>query len=182
MFTSRAEHRLLFNHGSSELRYLNIIEDFSLLSESRKNNIKAKSQQILDWVSLLNTEKAQGNDSHADQIRKGQPSERLPKDFHLLTSEIKDEIFYRIKYDGYLQRELRNVRKLRESEKIKIPADFSYVSIPGLKTECAEKLAMVKPETLGQASRIAGVDPSAISVLMIMIKKAVGSPEKNRNE
>ena len=178
MFTSRAEHRLLFNHGSSELRYLNIIEHFSLLSESRKSNIKAKSQQILEWVSLLNTEKAQGNDSHADQIRKDQPSDSLPKDFHLLTSEIKDEIFYRIKYDGYLQRELRNVRKLRESEKIKIPADFSYVNIPGLKTECAEKLAMVKPETLGQASRIAGVDPSAISVLMIMIKKAVGSPEK----
>ena len=178
MFTSRAEHRLLFNHASSELRYLNINDDFSLLSESRKSNIKAKSQQILEWVSLLTTEKSQGNDSHADQIRKNQPNDRLPKDFHLLTSEIKDEIFYRIKYDGYLQREQRNVRKLRESEKIKIPHDFSYVNIPGLKTECAEKLTMVKPETLGQASRIAGVDPSAISVLMIMIKKVVGSPEK----
>ena len=178
MFTSRAEHRLLFNHASSELRYLNINDDFSLLSESRKSNIKAKSQQILEWVSLLTTEKAQCNDSHADQIRKNQPNDRLPKDFHLLTSEIKDEIFYRIKYDGYLQREQRNVRKLLESEKIRIPHDFSYVNIPGLKTECAEKLTMVKPETLGQASRIAGVDPSAISVLMIMIKKVVGSPEK----
>ena len=182
MFTSRAEHRLLFNHGSSELRYLNIIEDFNLLSESRKSNIKAKSKQILQWISLLNAEKAQGSDSHADCIRKSQVNDHLPKEFHLLTSQIKDEIFYRIKYDGYLQRELRNVRKLRESEKIKIPADFSYENIPGLKTECAEKLAMVKPETLGQASRIAGVDPSAITVLMVMIKKAVGSPEKLSDE
>ncbi len=182
MFTSRAEHRLLFNHGSAELRYLNIIEDFNLLSESRKSNIKAKSKQILQWTSLLNAEKAQGNDSHADRIRKSQVNDHLPKEFHLLTSQIKDEIFYRIKYDGYLQRELRNVRKLRESEKIKIPADFCYENIPGLKTECAEKLAMVKPETLGQASRIAGVDPSAITVLMVMIKKAVGSPEKLSDE
>ena len=178
MFTSRAEHRLLFNHGSSELRYMGIIQDLPLLSESRKCAIQAKSQKILKWVSLLNDKKAHGNDSHADRIRKSQVNDHLPKEFHLLTSQIKDEIFYRIKYDGYLQRELKNVRKLRESEKIKIPSDFSYKNIPGLKTECAEKLAMVKPETLGQASRISGVDPSAISVLMIMIKKAVGSPEK----
>ena len=68
-------------------------------------------------------------------------------------------------------REIRNVHKLRDSEKIKIPLNFSYQNIPGLKTECAEKLSMVKPETLGQASRIEGVDPSAISVLMVMIRK-----------
>jgi tRNA uridine 5-carboxymethylaminomethyl modification enzyme len=75
-------------------------------------------------------------------------------------------------------REFKSVQKLRDSEKIKIPTGFSYSNIPGLKSECAEKLAMVRPETLGQASRIAGVDPSAISVLMIMIKKDLGNSKK----
>ena len=171
MFTSRAEHRLLFNHGSSELRYLNIIEGFSLQSETRKTAIRKKSQQIQKWLSCLNNEKAQGNDSFADQIRKDQSVDNFPHDFQCLNQELKDEIFYRIKYEGYLLRELKSIRKLKDSEKVKIPPSFSYENIPGLKTECAEKLTMVRPETLGQASRIAGVDPSAISVLMIMIKK-----------
>jgi len=171
MFTSRAEHRLLFNHGSSELRYLDIIEAFSLLSETRKVAIRKKSQQIQKWMSCLNTEKALGNDSYADQIRKNQSIDNFPHDFQRLNQELKDEIFYRIKYEGYLLRELNSIRKLKDSEKVKIPQNFSYENIPGLKTECAEKLSMVRPETLGQASRIAGVDPSAISVLMIMIKK-----------
>ena len=178
MFTSRAEHRLLFNHGSAELRYMNAIHELPLLSDNRRNSIQAKSQQILKWITFLNEKKAHGNDSHANLIRKKQTDEHLPKDFHKLSSEIKDEILYKIKYDGYLQRELRNVRKLQESEKIKIPAGLSYKNIPGLKTECAEKLAMVKPETLGQASRIAGVDPSAISVLMVMIKKLTDSKKQ----
>ena len=171
MFTSRAEHRLLFNHGSSELRYLDIIEKFSLLSEERTTAIRKKSQQIQKWLSCLNNEKAQGNDSYADQIRKNQSIENFPNDFLRLNQELKNEIFYRIKYEGYLLREIKSIRKLRDSEKVKIPPGFSYENIPGLKTECAEKLSLVKPETLGQASRIAGVDPSAISVLMIMIRK-----------
>ena len=119
----------------------------------------------------MNTEKALGNDSYADQIRKNQSVDNFPHDFQRLNQELKDEIFYRIKYEGYLLRELKSIRKLKDSEKVKIPQNFSYENIPGLKTECAEKLSMVRPETLGQASRIAGGDPSAISVLMIMIQK-----------
>ena len=66
---------------------------------------------------------------------------------------------------------MNSVRKLKDSEKLRIPANFKYENTPGLKKECAEKLSEIRPETLGQASRISGVDPSAISVLMIMIKK-----------
>ena len=171
MFTSRAEHRLLFNHGSSELRYQELIEDFSLLPETRKTAIRNKSRQIQKWLYFFNNEKVQGNDSYADQIRKNQTGDNFPPEFQCLNQELKDEILYRIKYEGYLLREIKSIRKLRDSEKMKIPPGFSYKNIPGLKTECAEKLSMVQPETLGQASRIAGVDPSAISVLMIMIKK-----------
>jgi tRNA uridine 5-carboxymethylaminomethyl modification enzyme len=178
MFTSRAEHRLLFNHGSAELRYLDIIEGFSLLSESRKLAIQKKSLQIQKWLSCFNTQKVEANDSYADQIRKNQSFGNFPSDFDNLNQATKDEVIYRIKYEGYMLREFKSVQKLRDSEKIKIPTGFSYSNIPGLKSECAEKLAMVRPETLGQASRIAGVDPSAISVLMIMIKKDLGNSKK----
>ena len=171
MFTSRAEHRLLFNHGSSEIRYLDILEKFPLLSETRTNAIKIKSKSILKWIKHFDSTKIQGNDSYSDQIRKSKSFASFPKEFNELHHELRNEILYRIKYEGYLLREIRNVHKLRDSEKIKIPLNFSYQNIPGLKTECAEKLSMVKPETLGQASRIEGVDPSAISVLMVMIRK-----------
>lgn len=171
MFTSRAEHRLLFNHGSSEIRYLDILEKFPLLSETRTNAIKTKSKSILKWIKHFDSEKIQGNHSYSDQIRKSKSFASFPKEFNELHHELRNEILYRIKYEGYLLREIRNVHKLRDSEKIKIPLNFSYQNIPGLKTECAEKLSMVKPETLGQASRIEGVDPSAISVLMVMIRK-----------
>jgi tRNA uridine 5-carboxymethylaminomethyl modification enzyme len=177
MFTSRAEHRLLFNHGSSEIRYLDILEKFPLLSETRKNAIKFKSKSIHKWIKCFDSEKIQGNDSYSDQIRKNTSFASFPKEFNELHQELKNEILYRIKYEGYLLREIRNVHKLRDSEKIKIPVDFSYKNIPGLKTECAEKLSMIKPETLGQASRIEGVDPSAISVLMIMIRKKKDSAD-----
>lgn len=180
MFTSRAEHRLLFNHGSSELRYIDLIEEFPLLSDTRTSAIRQKSDKVNQWLKTLNEVKVKANDTFADQIRKNKEFENFPNDFRKLDEELKSEIIYKIKYEGYLQREMNSVRKLKDSEKLKIPVDFNYENTPGLKKECAEKLSEIRPETLGQASRIAGVDPSAISVLMIMIKKMSKSlPDTN---
>ena len=96
----------------------------------------------------------------------------MPKDFHSLHKEVKSEIIYQIKYKGYLDRELRNISKLKEVESIKIPKGFSYIGLPGLRKESAEKLiSRFALKTLAQADRISGVNPSDISVLMIMLSK-----------
>ena len=100
-----------------------------------------------------------------------------------MSEEIKEEVVYKVKYEGYLKRELTNIRKLRESEKIRIPENFSYENLPGLKIESAEKLSSIKPESLAQASRISGVNPSDISILMILLAKVNKGVEKSfRNE
>ena len=171
MFTSRAEHRLLFNHGSAEIRYLDKLQDHCLVSASRTNAIRNKSRRIHETIKHL--QETRGTEGHllADLIRRGGGNDFLPESFHKLHQAEKDEILYRIKYQGYLNREIANVQKLKDSEKIRIPHDFCYSNVPGLKSECAEKLEAVRPETLAQASRISGVDPSAISVLMILIEK-----------
>ena len=171
MFTSRAEHRLLFNHGSSEIRYLEKIQRTPLVSANRLKAIENKSNQIESGIKLLNEGRGPGGDTFSDLVRKGEESSILPDGFHQLGETVRQEILYRVKYEGYLLREIRNAHKLKESEKVRIPNDFCYEGIPGLKRECAEKLASVRPETLAQASRISGVDPSAISVLMILIEK-----------
>ncbi len=171
MFTSRAEHRLLFNHGSAEIRYLDKLQNYGLVSESRMNAIRNKSQRVKDGIKQLDECRSSEGHYFSDLIRRGESSDLLPESFQELNQTEKDEILYRIKYDGYLSREISNVQKLKDSEKIRIPDNFRYSNIPGLKSECAEKLETVRPETLAQASRISGVDPAAISVLMILIEK-----------
>ena len=171
MFTSRAEHRLLFNHGSAEIRYLRKLNEHNLVSASRLQAIRDKSQRIHDTITRLNADRSPDGRLFADFLRRDGATDQLPQFFQELKQEERDEILYRVKYDGYLSREISNVQKLRDSENIRIPKDFIYSNLPGLKNECAEKLSAIRPETLAQASRISGVDPSAISVLMIMIQK-----------
>ena len=171
MFTSRAEHRLLFNHGSAEIRYLEKLNEHNLVSASRLQAIRDKSRRIHDTITRLNEDRSPDGRLFSDFLRRDGTTDQLPEFFQELKLEERDEILYRVKYDGYLSREISNVQKLRDSENIRIPKDFIYSNLPGLKNECAEKLSAIRPETLAQASRISGVDPSAISVLMIMIQK-----------
>ena len=171
MFTSRAEHRLLFNHGSAEIRYLEKLNEHNLVSASRLQAIRDKSKRIHDTITRLNEDRSPDGRLFSDFLRRDGATDQLPEFFQELKQEERDEILYRIKYDGYLSREISNVQKLRDSENIRIPKDFIYSNLPGLKNECAEKLSAIRPETLAQASRISGVDPSAINVLMIMIQK-----------
>jgi tRNA uridine 5-carboxymethylaminomethyl modification enzyme len=172
MFTSRAEFRLLFNHGSSELRYLPILEHHSLVSKNRLNLIRKKFQNVEEWIKKLNQSKASGDKTFGDLIRQGEQPTGLPKEFIGLSAATQSEVLYKVKYQGYLKRELNNIRKLKEAEKIRIPLDFAYHGLPGLRSESAEKLARIRPESLAQASRISGVNPSDISVLMVLLSKS----------
>ena len=183
MFTSRAEFRLLFNHGSSDVRYLPVSSKNGLMTEERLKLISKKKRIIEDWIERLNSVRGVGNKTYGDLVRRSSKEIDFPSAFNALSEEIKEEVVYKVKYEGYLKRELTNIRKLRESEKIRIPENFSYENLPGLKIESVEKLSSIKPESLAQASRISGVNPSDISILMILLAKVNKGVEKSlRNE
>jgi tRNA uridine 5-carboxymethylaminomethyl modification enzyme len=171
MFTSRAEHRLLFNHGSAELRLLDQLKTHKLLSEKRLGNIITKKTHIEYWENYLeNTKSAEG--SWAEAMRRDKALAAAPAEFLAESKEVRDEVLYRVIYRGYLVRELRQVEKLKDVEKIRIPPAFDYLATPGLRRESALKLEQFRPEDLGQASRISGVNPADISILMVRIAAA----------
>ena len=169
MFTSRAEHRLLFNHGSAELRLLHHAESHKLLSESRIARIKTKRDRIAHWLEALENQRVAGK-SRGDHLRRGESQVPLPDDFIREPTAIRDEVLYRVRYQGYLEREQRQIEKLSNIEKIRIPESLDYLQVKGLRKESALKLAALKPYTLGQASRVSGVNPADISVLMVLIE------------
>jgi tRNA uridine 5-carboxymethylaminomethyl modification enzyme len=169
MFTSRAEHRLLFNHGSAELRMLKHSERFEVFTSARLASVTEKSANVKKWTHEFETLKVNGGITVADHLRKGGGVNALPRDFLGLPRPTRDEVLYRTTYSGYLEREFRNVAKLAESEKIKIPLNFSYEGLPGLRSESIEKLSRIRPATLAQAGRISGVNPSDVSVLMVIL-------------
>ncbi len=168
MFTSRAEHRLLFNHGSAELRLIEHAKMYKLLPDNRLTNISAKLEQVTHWERYLENNKATGG-SWADAIRRDKAAATLPTEFLAESKEVREEVLYRVTYRGYLERERRQIEKLKDVEKIKIPSSLDYLAIPGLRRESALKLQQFRPENLGQAGRISGVNPADISILMVLI-------------
>ncbi len=216
MFTSRAEHRLLFNHGSAELRLLPHARACGLLSASRIARIEAKASRIGEWIGRLEqtrlpTAAGLGVGTWADYLRRVHSAQPKPVDagegvsacaipqggpstgvgegalscesdpwtkvgahlpeLGLLSVADRAEVHYRVTYAGYLAREERQIARLADVEKIKLPADLDYTTVRGLRAESRAKLAAARPVTLGQASRISGVNPADISVLMILCAK-----------
>jgi tRNA uridine 5-carboxymethylaminomethyl modification enzyme len=181
MFTSRAEHRLLFNHGSAELRLLTHAKEYKLVSESRLERIVEKKGRVEAWVEKLEkTRLSGGQGTIADGMRRAATGNgatpEQPDAFVALTPEIRSEAAYRINYQGYLLREQRQILKLSEVEKIKIPPEFDFLSLRGLRRESALKLHEFRPYNLGQAGRISGVNPADINVLMIKLASR-GKPD-----
>ncbi|MDR0352233.1 MAG: FAD-dependent oxidoreductase [Opitutaceae bacterium] len=200
MFTSRAEHRLLFNHASAELRLRHHIREHGLVSASRLARIEEKHRRIEHWTHWLESTKARvGQGTWADAIRRKlsaggklsapptplsapkqdgtetapsnqPPSLDLPADFLAQPAPVRDEVLYRISYAGYLAREKRQIARLSEIEKIKLPPSIDYLQIRGLRRESALKLNDARPYTLGQASRISGVNPADINILMVLLE------------
>ena len=167
MFTSRAEYRLLFNHGSAELRLASHARQQGLISEARLARIEEKKRSIDDWVRRLERERVEGA-TWAERIRRDR-AVALPPELEVAGPAIRDEVVYRVAYQGYLEREQRQIGKLAEVEKIRVPEFINYLTIKGLRKESAQKLAEMRPLTLGQASRISGVNPADISILMVAI-------------
>jgi tRNA uridine 5-carboxymethylaminomethyl modification enzyme len=174
MFTSRAEHRLLFNHASAELRLVHHAKAHGLLTPDRIGRIEAKKTAVESWVERFESGRTAGGTWGESVRRKGAESPVPPK-FLAESPHIRDEVLYRVRYQGYLQREQRQVLKLCHIEKIKIASNLDYLAIRGLRRECAIKLAEIRPTTLGQASRVSGVSPADISILMIIVQAGRGA-------
>ena len=171
MFTSRAEYRLLFNHGSAEIRLKAQTAHYGLVPADRMARIERKAAQVAHWVEYLEKLTIKGGIA-GDVIRREwetTPAD-LPPTFLAETPEVQAEVMYRVKYRGYLERELRSVRKLQDLESFKVPTGFDFMKAHGLRLEARQKLHQIQPATLGQASRISGVNPADISLLMVLFR------------
>jgi tRNA uridine 5-carboxymethylaminomethyl modification enzyme len=177
MFTSRAEHRLLFNHGSAESRLLHHVRRLGLVPADRLARMEAKDELIRKLHLELNSLRFEGA-TLGDWIRReasgggGLPGGlQLPASFQSASREIQDEVLYRTRYQGYLEREHRMVDRLKDLDTQRIPAGIDFRAVRGLRLECQHKLMEHQPATLGQASRISGVSPADIQVLMVHLRK-----------
>jgi tRNA uridine 5-carboxymethylaminomethyl modification enzyme len=169
MFTSRAEHRLLLNHSSAELRLSAYAKDSSLIDSSRWDKIDYKISSINKWEKDFENIKTKGG-TIAEAIRRNENIIDYPNEFNSETPEIQNEVIYKLRYKGYLSRELKLVKRMESVDRIKLPTPFEYSNVRGLRNESALKLNSIQPINLGQAKRISGVNPSDISILMVLLE------------
>lgn len=175
MFTSRAEHRLLLNHGSAETRLVAKAAAFGLVEPRRLALMKAKSAAVSHWIDMAEKMTVSGG-IMGEVIRRSEDLdlEILPASFLRESAAVKEEVLYQVRYKGYLDRERRMAAKLRNLDDWSIPGDFNYEAIGGLRAEAQSKLTSIRPSTLGQASRISGVNPADVSLLMVHLKGRKG--------
>ncbi|MDR1255074.1 MAG: tRNA uridine-5-carboxymethylaminomethyl(34) synthesis enzyme MnmG [Puniceicoccales bacterium] len=176
MFTGRAEYRLLLNHASAELRLYERAKQWHCLDETRLKAIQDKRACVEYWVEKLEEECCEDGQKLGDKIRRHHCEEnfelpKLPCDFLEQITSIREEVFYRIYYKGYLERESKQMARCQWLEDIQIPKTFDYKTVYGLRNESLQKLMHLNPQNLGQASRISGVNPSDIQILMVALRK-----------
>ncbi|MHA0857569.1 tRNA uridine-5-carboxymethylaminomethyl(34) synthesis enzyme MnmG [Paenibacillus sp. CMAA1364] len=191
LLTSLAEYRLLLRHDNADLRLTPIGHEIGLISDERYEKFLSKKKLVELEIERLGIEKARPSEvntlleqSDSTRIQDGtnmlallrRPEinyshiEQLSPSPYELTSEMKDQVEIQIKYAGYIEKQMLHVEKLLKMEKKKMPETIIYEEIKGLSIEARQKLAKIRPLSIGQASRIAGVSPADISVLLIYLQ------------
>ncbi|HPM43056.1 MAG TPA: tRNA uridine-5-carboxymethylaminomethyl(34) synthesis enzyme MnmG, partial [Candidatus Omnitrophota bacterium] len=165
MFTSRVEYRLILREDNADSRLTHIGYKLGLIGKDRH-------AAILDKRERVDAEIAGLKKSRKDKLlrRPGITYDEIAPDSRL-SAEEKKEVEIEIKYEGFIQRQLADVLRLKKIEKIKIPGAIDYKKVPAISAEVREKLSRIKPANLGQASRISGITPAAISILMVYLEK-----------
>ncbi|GJM16092.1 MAG: tRNA uridine 5-carboxymethylaminomethyl modification enzyme MnmG [Thermodesulfobacteriota bacterium] len=195
MFTSRAEYRLVLREDNADMRLGELGYKIGLLKEEDYAKFAIRKKAVADELSRLESIKVVPNSeineilvrlgasaikkphSLKELLRRPEISYRDLEFFEsnssqrLITEDVVSQIEMDIKYEGYIKRQMEQIEKFKKLEDYVIPQSFSYENIPGLSNEIIQKLTSVQPNSLGQATRISGVTPAAISVLMVYLKR-----------
>ena len=197
MFTSRAEHRILLRQDNADLRLTELGHRIGLASEERFERYKTKKSAIDELHDLIAEYtvypekmdpmlKDRGTSTlsqpvkaktliprpelHIHDLLEADPELRAQIEEITTSKEVLDQVEIQIKYAGYIEKEFEMVKEMKEQENMEIPEKINYERINSLSTEGRLKLDRIRPETIGQASRISGVSPSDVAVLMVYLK------------
>lgn len=192
MMTSRAEYRLLLRQDNADLRLTKIGHDIGLISEERYDHLLEKKKMIKKEIDRLEnttvgaSDKVQSflKDNGSTPLQSGSTLAELLKrpelsydklkeiddDRHDLPTDIMEQVNIELKYDGYIKRQMRQVEQFNKLENKKIPEDIDYHKVYSLRKEAEQKLSEIRPASVGQASRISGVSPADISVLLVYLE------------
>ena len=193
MFTSRAEYRLLLRHSNADLRLMQIGHDVGLIPDDAHEKLLRKKRSIEVEIERLSTTRPQFNEAiwekakgtylenastsmtMAQLLRRQEATYQVLLEFFgdtvISDHESAEEVEIQVKYEGYVRRQIQQVEKFKRLERRLIPRSFNYDTVPGFSREVRERLNRVRPETIGQAARISGVTPAAISLLLVTIEK-----------
>lgn len=193
MFTSRVEYRLIIREDNADKRMIKYARTFGLLTEKDLQRVEDKYAAIAEEIEMLKTTRIPVGTAIdqelikrkttplrqsallSDILRRPQVDYQMVASFNSqeksLSAEIINQIEYEIKYEGFIAQQQKSVEKFQHIEKIKIPKNIDYENIQGLSIEIRQKLKKFNPINLGQANRISGVTPAAISTLMIYLRK-----------
>jgi tRNA uridine 5-carboxymethylaminomethyl modification enzyme len=198
MMTSRAEYRLLLRQDNADERLTQIGRDAGLVTDVRYDTYMRKMEALRGEMERLSSVNVRAADASAltGTVARGmklaellarpeityRDLEKINAAGEGLPEDVREQAQIRIKYAGYIKKQAAQVMRFKSVEGKRLPPDFDYTTIPGLRIEARAKLNSAKPENIGQASRISGVSPADISVLLVYFARGIKTEEGEKNE